>query len=97
MSNKTDGKTWNYKQWTILTRIMCLAGGCLLLGRIFTGYTGLVLPGVLLFFPGMVIAACTLNCPHCGKLIGDLLTHNCAKCPHCNKPLEPLFGKKEKQ
>ena len=96
MDKKTGEKKWNYKQWTIITRTMCLLGGALLLGRMLTGYVGLVLPGVLLLVPGMLIAAFTLNCPHCGKLIGDLLTHNSKKCPHCNKPLEPIFRGKEK-
>ena len=96
MNKKTGAKKWNYKQWTIITRTMCLLGGAFLLGRMFTGYTGFVLPGVLLLFPSMIIAAFTLNCPHCGKLIGDLLTHNSKKCPHCNKPLEPIFGRREK-
>lgn len=96
MSKKSGGNKWNYKQWTILTRTMCLVGGGLLLGRMFTGYTGFVLPGVLLLLPGIIIAAFTLNCPHCGKLIGDLLTHNSKKCPHCNQPLEPLSFRNKK-
>ena len=96
MSKEKNGKKWNYKQWTILTRTLCLLGGILLLCRMFTGYTAFVWPGVLLLVPGMIIAAFTLNCPHCGQLIGDLLTHNSIKCPHCNKPLEPIFPKKKK-
>ena len=97
MDKKTGAKKWNYKQWTILTRTMCLLGGAFLLGKMFTGYTGLVIPGVLLLFLSMIIAAFTLNCPYCGKLISDLLTHNSKKCPHCNKPLEPILGRKEKK
>ena len=97
MNKKTGAKKWSYKQWTIITRTMCLLGGAFLLGKMFTGYTGFVIPGVLLLFLSMIIAAFTLNCPHCGKLISDLLTHNSKKCPHCNKPLEPIFGRKEKQ
>ena len=97
MSKKANAKKWNYKQWTIITRTMCLLGGALLLGRMFMGYEKLALPGMLLLVAGMLVAAFTLNCPHCGKLIGDLLTHNSKKCPHCNKPLEPIFGKKEER
>ena len=96
MSKNNGGKKWNYKQWTIVTRALCLTGGVLLLGRLFTENAALVLPGVLLLIPGLLLAAFTLNCPHCGKLIGDLLTHNSKKCPHCNKPLEPIFERKKK-
>ena len=96
MSKNSGSKKWNYKQWTIVTRTLCLVGGGLLLGRLFTGNAACVLPGLVLLVPGMLIAAFTLNCPTCGRLIGDLLTHNSKKCPHCNTPLEPIFERKQK-
>ena len=97
MSKKTNGKKWDYRQWTIVTRALCLCGAFLLLGRLLAGYDQLAIPGALLLFPGFVVAAFKLNCPHCGKLIGDLLTRDVEKCPNCNKPLEPITLKKEKK
>jgi len=97
MSGEKKAKKWNYRHWTLLTRIMCLVGGGLLLGRIFVGGKELAIAGSALLFPGIVIAAFTLNCPKCGKLVADLLTKQVTECPHCHEPLEPVFGSKKKK
>ena len=96
MSGEKKTKKWNYRQWAILTRAMCLIGGGILLGRIFVGGKWLAIFGSALLFPGILIAAFTLNCPKCGKLVADLLTRDVAECPHCQEKLEPVFNKKKK-
>lgn len=99
MSGEKKTKKWNYKQWAILTRTMCLIGGGILLGRLFMGGKVFAIVGSALLFPGILIAAFTLNCPKCGKLVADILTHNEAECAHCGEKLElePLFGRKKKK
>ena len=97
MSGEKKTKKLNYKQWTIVTRTMCLLGGGILLGRIFVGGAVLAIVGSALLFPGILIAAFTLNCPKCGRLVADLLTKNVEECPHCQEKLEPVFRERKKK
>ena len=97
MSGEKKTKKWDYRHWALLTRTMCLVGGGVLLGRIFVGSKILAIVGSALLFPGILIAAFTLNCPKCGKLVADMLTRSVSECPHCQEPLEPVFGEKRKK
>ena len=92
---KTSGGKWDYRQWSIVCRLLVIPGLVLMVGRLFTGFTQLVAPGLVMTVAGMALAAIKLNCPHCGGLVADLLTRNVNKCPHCEKALEPVFGKKK--
>lgn len=94
-NKKASGGKWDYRQWCIVCRILVIPGIVLMVGRLFTGITQLVTPGLVMTVVGMLLAAVKLNCPHCGGLVADLLTGKVAKCPHCEKPLEPVFGKKK--
>ena len=93
---KASGK-WDYRQWCIVCRLLVIPGITLLIGRLFTGFDQLLIPGLVMTVVGMLLAAAKLYCPHCGGLVADLLTSKVTKCPHCEKPLEPVFGKKKSE
>ena len=44
---KASGK-WDYRQWCIVSRLLVIPGITLLIGRLFTGFDQLLIPGLVM-------------------------------------------------